>query len=752
MANPGTVTVRILGDASHFKRTVGDVDSGVGRISASFKKMAFAASSAFAAVGVATFAKDAIKAASDLGESISKVNVVFGEAARGVQQFASSAAAIGQSRQQALAAAGTFGNLLRSVGLGERTAADFSVAMTKLASDLASFNNTSVDEALTALRAGLVGETEPLKRFGVNLNEATLKAKALELGLVRARGSVTKIAAAQLTADRAQRKYTDAVKKHGPESAEALDAAKALEIATGKVGDASEGTVPQLNAAQKAQAAYALIMGQTKLAQGDFARTSDGLANKSRILAAQFENLKAKVGSALLPVVTAVTGFLADKMVPAVETVGRKLVDLRDAAADKLGPAFKRAAEIALPALTTLRDTAGEIASRIGEAVRNLAPDLGPMLQRMRDQVAERAEIIVDGLREAIEEGDWARIGRAAADGIRAALVQSGKLAQTIHKALSQILKKVDWVGLGIEIGKFAVPLALGFATGLINFDMFALLKGVVDHWLEILLAAIGVGLLPAKITGKIVETLARIPLAGKLIAWGFEAFAKFGRSLVDGIFKVLGAFGKAFVDALGLQSPKILSRLKNLLDTLVTAIGVWGIRFGEAIVKAFAALGRWIAEHGPKQVVGAAEAIGKAIMRAIIKGFKALFPELADAIKGIPQAIKDAFVETFKGLGEAVGGGIKKGAGKLVDVGKGLIDKLPGRAHGGSVTPGRPYIVGEKGPELFVPRRSGTVVPNQALRGQTRSSGVTIENLTIVSPQPHDAGRQFLWDLGRVN
>lgn len=190
-----------------------------------------------------------ISAASDLSESMSKVGVVFGDNQQQILNWADGAAtALGQSKQQALEAAGTFGNLFTALGLGGQQSADMSKNVVELASDLASFNNINPTEALDALRAGLTGETEPLKRLGVNMNEATLKAKALELGL--AKGTET------------------------------------------------------LSPAAKAQAAYALIMEQTKTAQGDFERTSGGLANQQRIMAAQFEDTKASLGTSLLPVMT----------------------------------------------------------------------------------------------------------------------------------------------------------------------------------------------------------------------------------------------------------------------------------------------------------------------------------------------------------------------------------------------------------------------------------------------------------------
>lgn len=63
--------------------------------------------------------------------------------------------------------------------------------------------------------------------------------------------------------------------------------------------------------------------------------------------------------------------------------------------------------------------------------------------------------------------------------------------------------------------------------------------------------------------------------------------------------------------------------------------------------------------------------------------------------------------------LRSAVGGG--SGSGGLVQLGASLLTSalgLPGRATGGPVAPGRAYMVGERGPELFVPTASGQVVP----------------------------------------
>ena len=236
-------------------------------ISKAFDKVKIAAAAATAA-GVAfavKYGKDAIVAASNLAETVSKVGVIFGQSAKQVEAFAEEAATgLGQSKQQALDAAATFAIFGKSAGLAGDDLVKFSTDFTSLASDLASFNNTSPEDAILAIGSALRGEAEPLRRYGVLLDDASLRQAALELGII----STTKNA-----------------------------------------------LTPQ----QKVLAAQELIFRQTGDAQGDFARTSDGLANSQRILAAQLDNVKTTIGTALLPIASQLFGEFTKRLIPAVE-------------------------------------------------------------------------------------------------------------------------------------------------------------------------------------------------------------------------------------------------------------------------------------------------------------------------------------------------------------------------------------------------------------------------------------------------
>jgi hypothetical protein len=189
--------------------------------------------------------------------------------------------------------------------------ASFSTDFTSLASDLASFNNTSPEEAVQALGAALRGESEPLRRFGVLLSADAVAAEALAMGLVTTTINEDKLNIALQKVDIAFQKNQETVAKFGEDSIEAQKSRLALEQAEQSLNKALDGTTDKLTAQQKTLATQSLIMKATTDAQGDFERTSDGLANSQRILTAQFKDLQAELGMILLPIVEKGTKLLS---------------------------------------------------------------------------------------------------------------------------------------------------------------------------------------------------------------------------------------------------------------------------------------------------------------------------------------------------------------------------------------------------------------------------------------------------------
>lgn len=249
----GPIRIAVLANASQARRELDGIAGTADRIGNRFSK--FRAPAVAALGGLAFAGKKAIDAASDLNENLSKTTEIFGPQSDAIKKWAATAdTSLGLSNSAALDAAANFGLIGQKAGLGGKQTAAFSKKFTGLAADLASFNNTTPEEAITAIGAAMRGESEPIRRYGVLLDDATLRARAMRMGLIK----TTK-----------------------------------------------EALTPQ----QKALAASQEILAQTSKAQGDFARTSDSAANRQRILAAQAENTAAKFGKGLLPAYEAVLGI-----------------------------------------------------------------------------------------------------------------------------------------------------------------------------------------------------------------------------------------------------------------------------------------------------------------------------------------------------------------------------------------------------------------------------------------------------------
>jgi ElaB/YqjD/DUF883 family membrane-anchored ribosome-binding protein len=310
--------------------------------------------------------KSSISAASDLNESMNAVKVTFGQAAGQIQAFASTAAkTAGLSMREVNEAVTPLGAMLQNVGYSADQAADSSVTLAKRAADMASVFNTTVPEALQAIQAGLRGEADPLEKFGVGLSAAAVKAKAMELGLADSKG--------------------------------------------------------QLDQNAVAQARIALLLEQTSKFQGDFANTSGELANQQRILNAEWENARARIGQGLLPALKLVATAMADWL-ERPETQ-KRLQELSRQFGEKLPKA-----------LAFAKDAAG----KIRDALRRVADVLGGWKNLLATLVGAWAGFKVAGVTAAVAV-QFANIAAAAgvAAAWRAALISTGFGALAIAAGLA---------------------------------------------------------------------------------------------------------------------------------------------------------------------------------------------------------------------------------------------------------------------------------------------------------------------------
>ncbi len=226
---------RVAGLTSGLASLRGGVGAlGVGMIGAGSLSAAFIATS---------------NAAADLEEEVSKSRVTFGESSREVEQFAMrTSRSLGIARVDALAYSSTLGGILNASGLVRSESAKLGTQFVQLGGDMASFNNASPVDTLEAIRAGLVGEYEPLRRYQVLLSEARVSQEALRI--------------------------------------------------SGKESKA------ELTEREKVLARVNLIMRGTVDQQGDAARTSGNYAGQMRRLNAQLRDLQTSGGELALPVLT----------------------------------------------------------------------------------------------------------------------------------------------------------------------------------------------------------------------------------------------------------------------------------------------------------------------------------------------------------------------------------------------------------------------------------------------------------------
>jgi len=216
--------------------------SGFQRVKDAAGKLGIALSAGLVAVGF----KKVLDLASDVDETMNVVTTAFEDQTDAVLAWArESGDAAGRSEFAMREYAATLGAVVGpTLGSAEATA-ELSTNMAQLAVDLGSFFNATDEDALQALRSGLVGQSEPLLRFGVAMNVAALDAFALEQGL----GKTTK----------------------------------------------------QMSQAEKVMLRYQFILANTTKAHGDAEKTSAGFANQTKRLMGNLHDIAVAIGKEFVP-------------------------------------------------------------------------------------------------------------------------------------------------------------------------------------------------------------------------------------------------------------------------------------------------------------------------------------------------------------------------------------------------------------------------------------------------------------------
>lgn len=243
------VKVSFVGDSSSLNKAIDDIDGKTKQAERGFSSL----QTALVGIGIGAGLKAVIGQASDLNETVSKTRTIFGESSKSIEAWGNGAAqALGLSKNEALNAASTFGNMFDQLGIGSDIAAKMSTEMVGLAADFASFHNADTVEVTEAMTSAFRGEYDALQKYVPTINAAAVEQEALAM--------------------------------------------------------THKSTTKELTDQDKALAVNSLMMKNAGDAAGDFSRTSDSLANKQRILSAEFKDVQAELGSKLMPIATEVVG------------------------------------------------------------------------------------------------------------------------------------------------------------------------------------------------------------------------------------------------------------------------------------------------------------------------------------------------------------------------------------------------------------------------------------------------------------
>ena len=258
-AKGGIKAIRQVGDESQTtgkkgKKSFDDMGKSAGSLNSTLLKIGGAAGGLYLLKkgfdAVVAITGTSINRASDLQETVSKSDTIFGANATLMRKWAEGGvAAFGMSKQAALENASTLGNMFSQLGAGSDMAAENSRTMIKLSADLASFHNVAggANEVLLAMQSSFRGEYDALQRYIPTINAAAVQEHALAM--------------------------------------------------------THKTSAKELTNLEKALAAQVIMMRDAGAAVGDFERTSGGLANQQRILDANIDNIVASIGKDLVPIV-----------------------------------------------------------------------------------------------------------------------------------------------------------------------------------------------------------------------------------------------------------------------------------------------------------------------------------------------------------------------------------------------------------------------------------------------------------------
>lgn len=529
--------------------------------------------------------KDAIDISSSLTEVENVVRTTFGNYEKLIQDFSkTSIQDFGMSELTAKQVASRFQAMGTAMGFSQGKMADMSLQLTKLTADMASFYDMEQSDVARNLQAVFTGETEPLRKYGLDLTQATLKEWAMKQGI--------------------------------------------------------DADISSMTQAEKTMLRYQYVMANTAAAQGDFARTADTWANQIRILKQSFEQLAAIIGGALI---NAFKPF-----VRTLNAVMQKVIAFATTVTNALGSIFGWKFEISAGGLaddwSDAAGSAADIADSTGQAAKNVekmnkglrafdelnlitTPDnssgsgsggsggggasgggasgglvqVDTIFKDYESQIRSLRELgayISDALSDAMESIDWDRIyskarnfGKGLADFLNGLITPRlfGDVGMTIASALNTAIytalsfgEEFDWTNLGDSI-------AAGVNRFFETFD-FSALGRTINTWVhgiyDTITTAIG-NIKWSEVWDGVTDFLSEIDLEAISLIIGAFALKYAGKFLTSKILKeTIGKLiSEKFVAAFGSESVKsILSYIVPI--SLSVAAGALTFTIGKDSIK----------------------------------------------------------------------------------------------------------------------------------------------------------------------
>ena len=653
--------IKIRSDMSEFKRDLSKIQNQTQKatksIDRSFKTMATSikgAIGAVVAIGAVQLGRSMVGLASDVEEQTSKARVVFGQNFGAVrQELEEFGDAVGRSTSQLVNMGATVQDTFVPMGFAREDASRLSVQLTKLAVDVASFNNASDVETIQAFQSAIVGNHETVRRFGVVITEATLKQELMRMGITKNMKEVTN--------------------------------------------------------AEKVQARLNLIINGTTDAHNDAINTSGSFANTTKALSSALAELNVVVMTPLLPVLTGIVRGFVDateslksfvRMLGFFREEGTALQQQNKAIEEQIELITKLKVEREkLNVLLTIQKDLSE--SEFGQLVKFFKllgksdatlKELGNSLagkQGIQNQIAsvtQEIERLTQALSELNKKG-------------------SVKTMPNVNSVIESSLKPFSdlrnsrFRGVGFGQGR-----PFGVTSSVDKLQLAELkknLEAVRDARIRTQ-SSQGQAFVAMLEEAKFEEEFSRQRKTNQ------EEFFADTKKFTDGSIKL----SQARVKALQEEFDRTKAVTEQLRDTSIKAF--------DRITDATADL----LDGTTKDFDGIRSAMSmflKDLQRTILQ--LTLFNNIKNKIFGtnLPTASGGDIFDNIIGL---FSGGRSGGGGML---GGGNFNFLAG---GGRVQRGRPYVVGERGAEMFVPNTGGTIMNNMNTRGI--GGGSTVVNQTI--------------------